>query len=162
MSYLNKKAQEGPPGDWMVFIIVLLFAVPIIILLFMSIINSTVAYKTKIPYELEEYILINKFLSSPECFAYYNYLSGDYIPLSVDSGRFNQETIESCYPASANYYALRLTLIDSKDKQIELKTINWDEESGPQKRLQPQFITLYENNEKTNAKIIFELQNAKK
>ena len=162
---LNKKAQEGegPPGDWFVFIIVLLFAIPVVMLLFMGIIGSSVAYKTRVPYELEEYILINKFLSSGECFAYYDSLAGDYIPLSVDLKRFSNETLKDCYQIkNPNYYAVRLTLHKSENEQLEIITENWNHEMGAQKRLKPQFVTLYDKGSKTTTRIIFELQNVKK
>lgn len=159
--FLNKKGQEGPPGDWLIFIIVLLIAVPVIILLFMAIINNTIVYKTVTPYLLEEYILTNKFLSSDECFSHYDALSGEYIPLTLDKNKFNEKRMESCYPNKGSYYALRLTLMDG-DKQTTITTPNWDEDRGANRRMAPQFVTLYEDDNHKLAKIVFEIQNVQK
>ena len=155
---LHKKSQGGPSGDWPVFIIILLFVVPVIIFLFIAIINSTVSYKARVPYDQVEYILVNKFLSSGECFAYYDRTSGDFVSLSVDLKKFNDEQIKECYPAPLDYYALRFSIIDG-DNTHELNTVNWQDTRGAQKRLKPQLITLYKEGKKTNTQIIIEIQN---
>jgi hypothetical protein len=124
----------------------------------MGIISSVVYYKTTIPYELEEYILVNKILSSDECFSHLDTLSNEYIPLSIDISKFNKEKLDSCYP-EGDYYALRITL--AYTSEITLSTPNWNQDKGADKRLPPKIITVYDKDEKNLAKMIFEIQNAK-
>jgi hypothetical protein len=158
----NKKAQEaeGPPGDWWVFVIIFSLVLPILVLLFFSILNTDSTYKTRAPYEIEEYILTQKFFSSDECFAYYDQVSGEFVQLTIDKGKFTKESLDECFPATENYYAARLTLKSKKD-ETELTTINWDSQLGADRTLAPKSITLYDQEKKEIASLIIELQDAK-
>ncbi len=159
---LNKKAEDEAHGDWPIFIMIFIFAVTCAAILFYVIVANNTAYRTFTPTELEETILINKILSSNECFAMKD-IFGEFIPLSVDLSRFTQDILASCYPvqktSKSEAYSI---LLQKKSGDIVINTTNWDIEKYPEKNYPTYFATVYDAEKKENAKLIISVQNAKR
>jgi hypothetical protein len=153
----NKRGQVNAPADWFMFAIVFAITITLIALAFIITVNNSVSYRISTPYELEEYILVNKFVSGP-CFAHFDSLAGSYESLSIDKEKFSNKTLEECYPAKEKlYYPIRLSLV-TKEGEIQIVSSNWDKELGAQRKLKPYDVSLYSANGKKYAKIIVELQ----
>jgi hypothetical protein len=158
---LNKKAQdtEGPPAERTVFLIFLFIIIPLTIFAFVSIVRTAVYYKENVPKEVEEYVLVQKFLSSEDCFAYYDSLSGQFIPLSFDISILKDDTtLDGCIPPTGDYPRIRLTL-ESDELKKTLSNSNWNQELGPDRIFSPKTVTLYKDGKTIGtARIAIEVQ----
>ncbi|MBW2996279.1 hypothetical protein KY332_03190 [Candidatus Woesearchaeota archaeon] len=114
--------------------------------------------KVNIEPKLEEYILYQRFLSSPDCFVYED-ISGRAYPLVIDWNKFTQKNIDSCYipPSQEISPAFRLKL-SFQDKEKTAKTRNWDDSLGFA-RITPKKILVYYNNQKQLGELSIEIQN---
>lgn len=82
------------------------------------------------PLGLEEYILINRFLHSPECFAYKDE-SIDRIYSFIDWSKFTDASLRHCYNLNSTIvkgFELTLTIQNEKNEKEEktISTANWE------------------------------------
>jgi hypothetical protein len=153
----NKKAQ----ADSLPFMLIYIIAITVLIFLFIMLIDNNLKNKLVPSKDLEEYLLVSKFLSSGECFSYYDATANSYLPQSIDFSKFNRVSMENCYPAADDNVAVKLTLSYNKESS-EIISSNWNNEIYAEKRLKPYFVSLYRGESKINAKLIMEMQNVKK
>ena len=130
----NKKIFFSKRGSYILgkkpaYFIICLFFLTFSFLIFGFIIKSQLSSTTTFPDNLETTILINRFLNSPECFAYQDKeIDRTYLGV-IDLEKFNKKNLEKCYfTDDNNLKAFKLTL---KSPDIQIKdnnvfTSNWD------------------------------------
>ena len=157
MRTLKQKKAQFAAGT-AVFWVVSLFLIIAFVTGFLYFTGYHSASKVSIEPELEEYILYQRFLSSPDCFVYED-ISGRAYPLIIDWNKFTQKNIESCYipPSEAISPAFRLKL-SFQDKEKTSKTRNWDD-SLDFTRIAPKKVFVYSNNQKQLGELSVEIQN---
>ena len=113
---------------------------------------------SKIPVDLENYLIIQRFLNSPECFVLYDKNIGRAYQSTIDLGKFNQLSIDRCYNAEDTLVkAYRLTLKYSNQK-ITINTKNWQ---GFIKKSETRQIFVNDNGKIDRAELYIEVQDAK-
>ncbi|MDP6547350.1 MAG: hypothetical protein QF917_00105 [Candidatus Woesearchaeota archaeon] len=113
---------------------------------------------SKIPLGLEDYILVQRFLNSPSCFAFQDEDTGRIYPNILDLEKLNKVNLDNCYNIdNTNMKAYRLTIDHGKNK-ITLNTKNWE---GFLKKAETEYIFIKDNGEIKPAKLFIEVQNAK-
>jgi len=108
--------------------------------------------------DLEEFFLAQRFSKSPYCFSYYK--DGVALPDLIDSDKFNQQRIESCYGVNdGKIPAFRLTLKTKEPWQETIKTKNWNDNIGPGQGIAPKSVAVYKNFRVHNGELSIEVQN---
>lgn len=119
------------------------------------------SYKSElgtIPPNLENHLLIQRFLNSPFCFTYQDEDTNRFYPGVIDLTRFNQDNLDECYNAeNTEVKAFRLTL-DYNNEKITINTNNW---GGFLKKTQTEHVFVYDEGEIQRAELLVEIQNAK-
>lgn len=127
--YNSKKARENWTPDtlplWMFFSIGLSFTV----LLFVWIIAPFVAEAAELPEGVKALILTQRFVNSPNCFAYLDEDSGRVYQKTVDWEKLTEENMKNCYQTEdKGISAFKLTLsIPLTDITKSIGTPNWRE-----------------------------------
>ena len=148
---IYKKSQIGGRKQLFYLIVgvlaVLLF---LFITVFVSFDRSSIA---SIPPGLENYLMTQRFLSSP-CFAFQDKDTKRVYPLLIDLEKFSEANLNNCYSASeTNVKAYRLTLGTSA-----AKTRNWE---GYVKRADTKQVYVYDNGNVKSMGLFVETQDAK-
>ena len=154
---LPKKAQIAM--DWMPFLIVFSVVVGVIFAIFIFLVNTYASSNVDIPEEINEYVLYQRFLRNPSCFIYED-IAGRSYPLHIDMVKFNQNRIERCYTSFGNkdFIAFKLKLsYDGKEQSI--KTDNWDDALGPDKRETIKGIIVHIGKNTFGGEMAIEMQN---
>lgn len=151
---LNKKATYA--ADTAPFYLIFAVVVTILFMVFVFMVTSYSTSKIEVSPELKEYLLYQRFLRSPECFAYED-ISGRAYPLMIDLKKFNKQNIDSCYKVSENLPAFNLILATDNTSR-SLSTENWNQDIGPQRRESPKIIYVYSSGNIQKASMIIEVQ----
>ncbi|MDD5086357.1 MAG: hypothetical protein PHV16_01265, partial [Candidatus Nanoarchaeia archaeon] len=93
----SKKGNGYILGKKPVYFIIVLFFLTASFLLFGFIILTSVSNSNTIPPNTKITIMINRFLNSPECFAYMDDETGRVYPGIVDLKKLNDNQIAKCY-----------------------------------------------------------------
>lgn len=156
----SKKSRELWTPDtfpfWMVFTIILGFSA----ILFLWIITPFVAKTAEIPEGVETYILIQRFINSPDCFTYTEKDTERVYQKIIDWERFSDENLKKCYQTdSKEKPAFKLTLsIPKTDITQSIETPNWREGYFIKERQFKDVFVKYENKiHKT--RLILDIQN---
>lgn len=157
----NKKAQIA--GRKVLFYMMFGFIAAATALVLLYITTTDNSKISRIPAGLEEYILINRFIHSPDCFAYEAKLIDRAYPL-IDWEKFTDGSLRYCYNFnSTKIKGFELTLIiENEEKQKHEKTIstaNW--QGLLRKKIEKNVIVLKEGKE-FNGKLIIGIQDEKK
>ena len=137
--FFSKRGSGYILGKKPMYFIILLICLTISFLLFNFAIMREIYSTTVIPDNLEMTILVNRFLNSPDCFAYQDKETGRTYSGVIDLEKFNNKTLKKCYSTKdGSLKAFKLTLeslnpdIASKfDTEIErnfILTPNWEAE----------------------------------
>jgi len=119
---ITKKAQSESAEKSIFYILAGFFAIALCFLLAYLVVYN-INQESLIPKDLEQNILINRFLNSPFCFTYYHKELLRSYPLILDETKLTQENIERCYYAKKDSpFAFKLSF--AKTETI-LKTNNW-------------------------------------
>lgn len=127
--YNSKKATENWTPDtlpfWMFFVIALSFTV----LFFVWIITPFVAEAAVVPEGVKGTILAQRFVNSPNCFAYLDEDSERVYQKTVDWEKFTEENMKKCYQTEdKGISAFKLTLsVPLTDITKSIGTPNWRE-----------------------------------
>jgi len=152
---LNKKADII--GRKQVFYVVAIFVVIAAFFVVFSFISSDKSKISELPSGLENYLIVQRFLNSPICFALQDADTGRAIPSTIDIGKFNEASLNRCYNAQGtNVKAYRLTL-SYDDKNIPIRTGNWE---GFFTRAETRSVFVFDGAIK-KAELLIETQNAK-
>ena len=124
----NKKAQIA--GKKVLFYIIFAVVAATTAMILISITITDASEINRVPPGLEEYIIINRFLYSPDCFAYKDETIGRAYPL-IEWSNFTNNNLRYCYNLNSTIvkgFELTLTIKNEK-KEKEEKTIltaNWE------------------------------------
>lgn len=155
--FSNRKADIS--GRKMIFYIVFSFVAAITFMLIVYLTDSGRSKIADIPSGLEDYLLIQRFLSSSNCFAYQDADSGRTEHRSIDLQKFNEINLNKCYDATdTKIKAFRLTLSYGNSKNT-INTKNWE---GFVKRAETRVIDVYDGQiRQMQAELFIEVQYAK-
>jgi hypothetical protein len=106
---------------------------------------------------LENYLIIQRFLSSPSCFVFEEEQIKAH-PLVLDPKKFNQNNLDKCYNAEntkVKAYNLRLKY---GTEEKSLATRNWE---GFLKKSETKRIYVYDEGRIIRGELIIEMQDAK-
>lgn len=143
------------------FVVAILLSVLFIVLVF--ILGVDVVGYTKITPGLEEFIFTQRFLNSPECFAYQE--DGMIKPRVIDWGKFDEYSPNKCYSTSnENVLAFGFILHNLDTGEIKpdtpdtnpFQTKNWHGDENKYKEFD---VRIYKDNKLYNGKLIVEIKN---
>ena len=156
---INKKAMYAI--DTAPFYAVFSIVVSGLFIFFVMILTSHSSDNVSIPENLEEFVLYQRFLRSPDCFVYED-LSGRSHQLLIDLNKFTEDNLNTCYESgnNKNIPAFKLTL-SFLEKTKTIKTSNWDAKGIIKKKEPAKNIIVVNKNKKYPGKIIIEIQNEK-
>jgi len=119
--FKNKKATIA--GRKVLFYIIFAIVATITVMVLLEIIITDISEINKMPPGLEEYVIINRFLHSPECFAY---KEDGRTYILIDWEKFAKGHLEYCYNTdSKDVRGFKLGL-KIKDNEREISTKNWE------------------------------------
>ena len=157
--FKNKKATIA--GRKVLFYIIFAIIATITVMILIDIIITGASEISKIPPGLEEYVIINRFLHSPECFSYKDADIERAYPL-IDWKIFTGESLRRCYNFnSSSIKGFELTLIVESEEKNEktISTANW--EGFLRKKITKDVLVL-KDNKVYNGKLTIGIQNENK
>lgn len=95
---MNKKGVSILGVRYQIYFVFFIIAITIFLFTFVYILNDYRNRLTAFPVELEAETLALRFLNNPDCFAYQDEITKRVYPRVIDLKKFNQKTINSCYP----------------------------------------------------------------
>jgi hypothetical protein len=121
---MDKKAQYEVGHKTPYFIIAMLIVgvmFILLILMFSKYISAPVLTHEQV------YITIYKqrFLSSPDCFAYENKETGNIYQGMIDVSKFTEERLNNCYKENKDSKFEFLLVLQEKEKQLSIQTKNY-------------------------------------
>lgn len=145
-------------GRKVIFYIVFSFIAAIVFLLVVYMVTSDKSKITEILPGLEEYLLIQRFLTSPNCFAYQDADSGKVYAWTIDLQKFNENNLNKCYSASdTKVKAFRLSLSYGTLKTA-ISTKNWE---GFLKKGETRQVYIYDRGQIKTGELFIEIQDVK-
>lgn len=141
-------------GRKIIFYMAAAFAVTISFLFLAFVIPVNKAEIAIIPLDLENYLLSQRFFTSPTCFAFQDPETGRVSLGVIDMAKFNQANLDICYDTrNTEVKAFRLTL-----DGITLETKNWE---GFLDRAEITKVSVYDSGTIRKAEFLIQVQNAK-
>ena len=154
--FSNKRADMSARKS--IFYTIFGFVAVIAFILLVWMVPSYKSELSTIPLNLENHLLIQRFLNSPLCFTPQDKDTNRFYPGVIDLTKFNQENLDECYNAEdTKVKAYRLTL-DYNNQKITINTKNWE---GVLKKAQTEHVFVYDEREIQRAELLIEMQNAK-
>ncbi|MBI2546274.1 hypothetical protein HYV81_03780 [Candidatus Woesearchaeota archaeon] len=139
------------------FYVAVLFVLTILLTLLMYLVVSISNLSLATPKDLGNFIMTERFINSPQCFAY----TSDqftYRLSVVDASKFTQGVMDGCYPADfkTKGKSIRIILQDAKGSQIAaLTSKNW-RGSAASKRTKE--VSIYMSGYFVDGKLQFEIE----
>jgi len=123
--FFSKKGSGFLLGKKPIYFIIVAFFLFIVFILFSYLILGNISSTITFPENIETTVLINRFLNSPECFAYQDEETGRIYTGIIDLDKFSNENLNECY--SADEYSPRAFMMDlnNDDYQKSVLTSNW-------------------------------------
>lgn len=163
----GKKGSESEmwaPTDmpfWIISGVVLGFTA----IIFFILVSSSGVESATIKGNLKSYFLIERLLSSKNCFAFYDDASGATHKGVLDYKKFNDLQLDNCMSGLASGdIAFRITLTSSESAAGLPKTIkskNWNENRQIEKREGSKKVVISHNGNLFNGDVSIEMQNYK-
>jgi len=126
MRLLSQKRGEGDiSARKIIFYIIFGFFLTLTILTIVFIVPKKNAEIAQIPIGLENYLLTQRFLNSPICFAYQDEVTGHIKQKVIDIKKFTQDNLRNCYDARNDDIRAYRFVLEYKNKNIELRTDNF-------------------------------------
>ena len=145
-------------GRKVIFYIYAAVAVSITFLILVWIIPANFSEIAVIPAGLENYLLIQRFFTSPLCFALQDEKTDRVDSWTIDLAKFNENNLNKCYDAqNTDVKAYRLTL-DYNHKKITVSTKNW---GGFLEKAEAFNVFVYDSGIIQKAELLIEVQDAK-
>ena len=105
--------------------------------------NVNVEDAAKIPYGVEdELILASRFYNSEDCFAYEDEMERVHMGV-IDSSKFEENNMEKCFPRSSVNYAFSLSLEITQPPTFNkgpIKTFNWEKGFAEKEIIEDVFV----------------------
>ena len=152
----NKKADIS--GRKVIFYIIFGFVLVVAFMFVLWLFYSDKSAIADIPVGLENYLLTQRFINSPSCFAVQDKDTERTYPWNIDSEKLTQENIDNCYKAEdTKVKSYRLTFNFGENK-IVLAAKNWE---GFLNKAETIHLPVNYNGKKQESNIFIETQNAK-
>ena len=152
----DKRGDEESGEKSLYSIIVAGILGTIVVLTIIYLMSSNNSKIAEIPVGLEDYLIIQRFFTSPTCFAFQDADTRRNYPWREDIEKFNEININKCYDADNRLKAYRLTL-NYKDNKIIINTKNWE---GFFKRALTKSVFVYENGNIGKGEVFIEMEDA--
>ncbi len=123
--FFSKKGSGFLLGKKPIYFIIVAFFLFIVFILFSYLVLSNISSTTTFPENIETTVLINRFLNSPECFAYQDEETGRTYTGITDLDKFNNENLNECYSADEDSPRAFMMDLNSDDYQKSVLTSNW-------------------------------------
>ena len=149
--------EEGYAGDTAVFYAIFAIAVSIMFIAFVVIVNTHSTDRVELPAGLDTYLLSQRFIRSPDCFAYED-ISGRAYSNIIDFNKFTETQLNNCYIANEKLPAFRLKL-SFQGEVSTIQTTNWDNSLNLTKREKPLSILVHHNDKNAKGDLSIEMQN---
>ena len=122
----NRKAAENWIMDTMPVFLLFVAVLGFSVFLFVETANTFILEDIEIPKNVEEHILIERFLNSPECFAYQDETGRTYNKV-IDLNKFkSQSQIDKCITTQGSKFAFKLILdVTGSNEKFYISTSNW-------------------------------------
>ncbi len=144
-------------GRKMIFYIVFAVVATITFLLIVYMVSTDKSKIAVIQPGLEDYLLMQRFLLSPNCFVYQDD-SGRAHPWTIDIEKFNQNSLNQCYDAeNTKAKAFRLTISYGTFKST-LITKNWE---GFIKKAETKHVYVNDKGQIKQGELFIEVQDVK-
>src|SRR3989344_1588865 len=143
--------EEPPITSKVIAYIIFGFIFVAFCLLLLYIITVEITNVAEIPGGLESYIFIQRFLNSPDCFAYQEKDTLRIYPGIIDLERFAQENLDKCYKIESYMYApgFKLTI---NDKTIQSSNFEFSKQKTARN------ILIFKEGKFENAKLYIEYE----
>jgi len=152
----NKKADMS--ARKLIFYCVVGFVLVAMFFLIIWLVYSNKSDISEIPIGLENYLMVQRFLNSPSCFAFQDKDSNRVYQWTIDFKKFNQDMLNKCYnEETTSVKAYRLTL-NYGNKKITINTRNWE---GFLKKAETKNVIIYDEGKIQRAELFIETQDAK-
>ena len=156
--FVHKKAETDISARKVIFYIVFGILASITFLFIVFLVPANASEISRIPEGMENYILIQRYLTSSSCFIYADKDTSRAYAGIIDAEKFTQANLDRCYDVQdSNAKAYRLTLNYGKDPKT-IKTKNWE---GFLAKAQTEKIKVYENNQMKEGTFFIEMQDAR-
>ncbi|MCH8003539.1 MAG: hypothetical protein IH934_02815 [Nanoarchaeota archaeon] len=154
--FSNKKSQIA--ARKVIFYIYVAVAVSITFLILVWIIPANFSEIAIIPTNLENYLIVQRFFTSPSCFALQDTATDRVNSWTIDLAKFKEENLNSCYDAlNTDVKAYRLVL-DYNGKKTPINTENW---KGFLEKAETFQVFVYDSGKIQKADLLIEVQSAK-
>ena len=154
--FFNKKADMS--ARKIIFYGIFGFLAVVAFLLLVWITSTNRSEISKIPPNLENHLLVQRFLNSPFCFAFQDEEINKIYPGIIDLTKFNEDNLNKCYNAEdTNVKAYRLTLSYNNEK-ISINTKNWE---GFLKKAETKHVSVYDDGIIQRGELLIEMQDVK-
>lgn len=145
-------------GRKVIFYIVFSFIASIVFLLVVHMAASDKSKITEVLPGLEEYLIMQRFLTSPNCFVYQDADTGKVYAWTIDLQKFNEDRLNKCYSASdTKVKAFRLSLSHGTLKTT-ISTKNWE---GFLKKAETRQVYVYDMGQIKTGELFIEMQDVK-
>jgi len=109
--FFSKRASGYLLGKKPMYFLAVLFYLTFAFLFFSFFISSNITSANTIPANVKTTVLINRFLNSPDCFAYVDEETGRAYPGIIDIKKFDDDKMSKCYSTNDdNSYSFRFEL----------------------------------------------------
>lgn len=153
----NKRASENWIPTDMPFLVLFVIVLGISLVALIIVINLFISRSTEIPKNIEEFILLERFYNSPNCFAYQDRDTGRIYSNLVDLEKFrNKDIMAGCFPTNNHKYSFKFQLENEETGKLTASTPNWIENSNF--RYEQKNVLFYSDNKIKNAKLLIFIQ----
>lgn len=122
IKYSSKKGSAFQATNLQYYLLIMLPLILLIIFGFLYLINLSNTEMLKNEKDLEIQIIMERFVTSPSCFVYYDNVLLKAYPYVLDLERFNDDVLDDCVIYNRGF---RLTL-QYEGNLKTIKTSNWD------------------------------------
>ncbi|MBU1204688.1 MAG: hypothetical protein KKE93_02150 [Nanoarchaeota archaeon] len=124
--FFSKRASGYLLGKKPMYFLAVLFYLAFAFLFFSFFISYNITSTNAIPANVETTVLINRFLNSPDCFAYEDGETGRAYHGIIDIKKFDDDKISKCYSTNKDKsYSFRFELESANIDRKVCSTPNW-------------------------------------
>jgi hypothetical protein len=155
--FFSKRASGYLLGKKPMYFLAVLFYLTFAFLFFSFFISSNITSANTIPANVKTTVLINRFLNSPDCFAYVDEETGRAYPGIIDIKKFDDDKMSKCYSTNDdNSYSFRFELENSSNNfKKTISTLNW---GARRFNKVSQYVLVYNEGNIYPAKVLISIQ----
>ncbi len=154
--FFSKRASGYLLGKKPMYFLAILFYLTFAFLFFSFFISSNITSANTIPANVETTVLINRFLNSPDCFAYMDEETGRAYPGIIDIKKFDDNQIKKCYSTIENsLYSFRFEL---ESTNIGYKVCSTPNYGARRFNKVSQYVLVYDEGNIYHTKVLISIQ----